>query len=211
MAWDCSARAGISPPSAQFVPPCEATYSASSSRLHTPSLSNTPRNWFFTTCSVLPRQAAISGLVFPCHTMVATMISLRLNCSRGDMSELLLFKNCGGQNDAFAPLLDSRTQKQRAQVLLHGAWADVEFRRDFLIAAALHQQLQNVLIAARNLDLFQVQHAWLLYRSVCLMLPNHHQGKHVFRQSFAISPASPSACSCGTSGYAPPRGAPAKL
>ena len=102
------------------------------------------------------------------------------------MSELLLFKNCGGQNDAFAPLLDSRTQKQRAQVLLHGAWADVEFRRDFFIAAALQQQFQNVLIAARILDLFQVQHALLLSRSICPMVRKHHKGKHVFRQTFAI-------------------------
>src|SRR6266700_4820923 len=80
------------------------------------------------------------------------------------MTHLLLFKNCGCQNYSFATLLDSSPQEQSTKVLLHGARADVELGRDFLVAAALHQQLQYILIAARDFDLFQVQHASLLER-----------------------------------------------
>src|SRR5436305_13450361 len=110
------------------------------------------------TCSVHRTMAAISGLVFPSHTMVATSISLGLNCSRGDMIHLLLFKYGCGQDYAFASLLDSRAQKERAQVLLHGAWTDAKFRCDFFIAAALHQKVENLLVAPGDFDLIEVQH-----------------------------------------------------
>jgi hypothetical protein len=110
------------------------------------------------TCSVHFTIAAISGLVFPSHTMVATSISFGLSCSRGDMIHLLLFKDGGGKDDALAPLLNARAQEKRAQVLLHGAWADAEFGGDLFIAAALHQQLQNLLVTAGDFDLIQVQH-----------------------------------------------------
>jgi hypothetical protein len=70
----------------------------------------------------------------------------------------LLFKYGGSQDDAFASLLNSRAQKKGAQVLLHGAWANAEFRCDLFIAAALHQQSQNLLVATRDFDLIQIQH-----------------------------------------------------
>src|SRR5579884_1091305 len=111
--------------SAQFSPPCDATYKASSSRLHTPSLSNTPRSWFLMTCSVQPSTSAISGLVFPCHTIVATCTSFGLNCSRGDTVHLLLLEHGRSQNYAFPTLLDPGAQKQSAQVLLNCPRADV--------------------------------------------------------------------------------------
>jgi hypothetical protein len=69
------------------------------------------------------------------------------------MIQLLLFKDCGGQDDPLTALLNSCPQKQGLQVLFHRARADVEFRCDLLIAAALHQELENFLISARNLDL----------------------------------------------------------
>jgi hypothetical protein len=74
------------------------------------------------------------------------------------MIHLLLFKYGGGQDDALAPLLDSRAQEQCAQVLLYGARADAQFRCDLFIAAALNQQLKNLLVAARNFDLIEVKH-----------------------------------------------------
>jgi hypothetical protein len=110
------------------------------------------------TCSVHRTMEAISGLVFPSHTMVATSISFGLNCSRGDMAQLLLFKYGGCQDYAFAPLLDSRAQKKRAQVLFNGAGTDAEFRSDLFIAAALNQQVKNLLVAAGDFDLIEVQH-----------------------------------------------------
>jgi hypothetical protein len=53
------------------------------------------------------------------------------------------------KNDPFTSLLDSGAQEQRAQVLFNCAGADVEFRRNLLIAATLHQRLQYVMVAAR--------------------------------------------------------------
>jgi hypothetical protein len=43
-------------------------------------------------------------------------------------------------------------------VLLDRSWADAEFRRDFFIAAALNQQMKNLLVAACDFNLIQVQH-----------------------------------------------------
>jgi hypothetical protein len=71
---------------------------------------------------------------------------------------LLLFKDGGGQDHAFAALFDSCAQKQCAQVLLDGAGADLQFRRDVFVAAPLDQQLQHLLIAAGDFDLLQIDH-----------------------------------------------------
>jgi hypothetical protein len=74
------------------------------------------------------------------------------------MIHLLLFKYGGGQDYAFASLLDTGAQKKRAQVLLYGSRADAEFGCDLFIAAALYQQLQNLLVATSNFDLIEIQH-----------------------------------------------------
>src|SRR3954470_11128704 len=107
------------------------------------------------TCSEVPNTEAISGLVLPCHTRVATRSSVRFSCSLGDMIHVLLFKYRGGQDDALAALFNSCAQEERSQVLFYGARADLEFCRDFLVAAALDQQFQHVLIAACDFDLFK--------------------------------------------------------
>jgi hypothetical protein len=74
------------------------------------------------------------------------------------MVHLLLFKYGGGQDYAFAPLLDSRAQKESAQVLLNRSWTDAKLGSDLFIAAALYKQSKNLLVAARNFDLIEVQH-----------------------------------------------------
>jgi hypothetical protein len=71
---------------------------------------------------------------------------------------LLLFKYGGCQDDALAALLDSCSEEERAQVLFHSAGTDIEFCADFFIAAALHQQFQDLLIAARDFDVLEIQH-----------------------------------------------------
>jgi hypothetical protein len=80
------------------------------------------------------------------------------------------------------PLFNAGAQEQRAQVLRHGARADLQFGRDFLVAAAFDQQLQDVLIAARDFDLLQINH--------CFPPAANGRGqcatKHLFRQTFAI-------------------------
>jgi hypothetical protein len=73
---------------------------------------------------------------------------------------LLLFENGSCQDHALAPLFNASSQKKkRAQVLLGGAGADVELIGDFLITAALHEQLQYLLVAAGDFNLFEAQHA----------------------------------------------------
>jgi hypothetical protein len=79
---------------------------------------------------------------------------------------LLLFKNRGSQNDAFAALLDSCTQEQSAQVLLDGTWADVQFGGYVFVAATRDQQFQHLLIAAGDFDLIQVDHVLPLARGI---------------------------------------------
>jgi hypothetical protein len=67
-------------------------------------------------------------------------------------------------------------------VLFHGAGTDAEFRSDFFIAAALNQQVKNLLVAAGDFDLIQVQHVFCLF---FLLECRRVSLKHVFRQSFA--------------------------
>ena len=45
---------------------------------------------------------------------------------------------------AFPSLLDARAQEQCAEVLFDRAWADVQLRRDFFVAAALHQKASEL-------------------------------------------------------------------
>jgi hypothetical protein len=74
------------------------------------------------------------------------------------MFHLLLGKHRGRQLHSFSAVPDARPQEKRPQVLLYGARADLQLRRDLFVAAALDQQLQDLLIARCNLDLVQAQH-----------------------------------------------------
>jgi hypothetical protein len=47
-------------------------------------------------------------------------------------------------------------------MLFHGPGADVQFLRDFLVAASFHQQVQNLFVALRNLDVTEIQHGRFL-------------------------------------------------
>jgi hypothetical protein len=81
------------------------------------------------------------------------------------------FRPCRGWHGQFYPFAaipDSGAQKQRAQVLLNGARADVELARNFLVAASLDQQIQHLLVAGGNFDLFQIHHASLLLLEITL-------------------------------------------
>jgi hypothetical protein len=109
------------------------------------------------------------------------------------MIHLLPFKYGGGQDYAFAPLLDSRAQKESAQVLLNRSRTDAELGSDLFIAAALDKQSKNLLVAAGNFDLIEVQHFLPFFLLKCRRLLQ----KHVLRQSFAImsNPLSGNKCS----------------
>jgi hypothetical protein len=54
---------------------------------------------------------------------------------------LLLAENRNGQLHPLAAFVDSGAQKQSAQVLLYRARTDVELACNFLVAAALHEQV----------------------------------------------------------------------
>ncbi|SPE22646.1 hypothetical protein SBA2_1020005 [Acidobacteriia bacterium SbA2] len=53
-------------------------------------------------------------------------------------------------------------------MLFYGARADVELARNLFVAAALHQQVQDLLVAGRNFDLIQVDHVAFLLPSLVL-------------------------------------------
>jgi len=68
---------------------------------------------------------------------------------------MLLCEHSGCQLDPFSAVAGARPQEQGPQMLFHRPRADVQLGRDILIAAALHQQLQDLLIPRCNLDLVQ--------------------------------------------------------
>jgi hypothetical protein len=74
------------------------------------------------------------------------------------MFRLLLLENRSRQLYPLAPIPNARPQKQSAQMLLDGARADLQLRRDLFIAAALNQKLKNFLVAGRDFDLVHVHH-----------------------------------------------------
>jgi hypothetical protein len=71
---------------------------------------------------------------------------------------LLSLENSSREFHALAAIPNSGSQKQGTQMLFHGPGADVQLLRDFLIAASFDQQLQNLFIAMRNLDVAEIQH-----------------------------------------------------
>jgi hypothetical protein len=61
-----------------------------------------------------------------------------------------------GQLHSFPAIADSGAQKQRAQMLFDGAWADIKLARNFFVAATEDEQIQNLLIAGCNFDFFDI-------------------------------------------------------
>ena len=75
----------------------------------------------------------------PSQTRPATCNSFAVSRSRGCMFHLLLLKHRGRQLHPFSAVPDTRPQEKRPQVLLNGARADVQLRRDLFVAATLDQ------------------------------------------------------------------------
>jgi hypothetical protein len=98
---------------------------------------------------------------------------------------------CGGsQPNAFASVPNSGTQKKRAQVLFHGTRTDAQLPRDFLIAAALNQQIQHLLIPGCNFYSFEVHHGNSPPVYFCLWffrLWSALSVKHILRQTFSAT------------------------
>jgi hypothetical protein len=80
----------------------------------------------------------------------------------------LLGKHGDCQFHALAALSDSSPQEQCAQVLFYGARADLELARNFLVTAALYEQVQDLLVTGRYFYLIQIDHDWFL-----LLLDDH--------------------------------------
>ena len=72
-----------------------------------------------------------------------------------------------GEFHALAAIANSGTQEKRAQVLLHGAWADVQLARNFLVAAGLDQRKQNLLVAGGHFDFGEIDHVLNLPAPTC--------------------------------------------
>jgi hypothetical protein len=71
---------------------------------------------------------------------------------------LLSLEHGGRKFHSLTAILDSGSQKQGTQMLFHGPGTDVQLLRDFLVAASFDQQVQNLFIALRNLDVAEIQH-----------------------------------------------------
>src|ERR1700687_3364837 len=78
---------------------------------------------------------------------------------------LLSLEYGGGELHPLAAILDSGSKKQSTQMLFHGPGADVQLLRDFLVAASFDQQVQNLFITLRNLDVAEIQHEAFLSES----------------------------------------------
>jgi hypothetical protein len=94
-----------------------------------------------------------------------------------------LIEHGDGQLHALAAIANSGAQKQRAEMLLDGARADIELARDFFIAAALNQQFQDLPVTGRHFDLIQIHHdnlprfsrfVFFVFRLVCFDLAESH-------------------------------------
>jgi hypothetical protein len=87
---------------------------------------------------------------------------------------LLSLEHGGRELHALAAIFDSGPQKQRTQVLFHGPGADIQLLGDFLVAASLHQEVENLFVAARNFDVAEIQHGGYLalFLAKLLSLPS---------------------------------------
>jgi len=71
---------------------------------------------------------------------------------------LLLDKYRGGQLYALATVGDSRPQEQRAEMLFHRAWVDIQSSGYFLVTATLRKKLQHFLVVRGDLDGIEIDH-----------------------------------------------------
>jgi hypothetical protein len=69
-----------------------------------------------------------------------------------------LRKHGCGKLDSLAAIPNTGAEEKRTQVLFDRARANLQLARDFFIAAALHQQIQYLLIAGRDLDFIKINH-----------------------------------------------------
>jgi hypothetical protein len=97
---------------------------------------------------------------------------------------LLFLKHRGSEFHAFSAIPDSCTQKERAQMLFHGAGTDIQLLRNVFVATALHKQLQNLFIARSDFDFVKIGHTFPSTLD-CAELYSAMMLKHELRQ---ISP-----------------------
>jgi hypothetical protein len=80
----------------------------------------------------------------------------------GSWLRFFLGEYSDGQFHALATFADSSPQEQSPQVLFYRAWTDVELACNFLVAAALDEQVQHLPIAGRHFNLIETYHALFL-------------------------------------------------
>jgi hypothetical protein len=74
---------------------------------------------------------------------------------------LFSFEDRSCELDPLTAILNAGSKKQRTQMLFHGPGANVQLLRDFLVTAPFDQQVQNLFIALRNLNVAKIQHGFL--------------------------------------------------
>jgi len=76
------------------------------------------------------------------------------------MTILLLLVRGGGELYRLMPFASFGPQKHGAQVLLHGARTDFQMAGYFLVAAALHQQPQDLRVAGSYFYVVPISQLW---------------------------------------------------
>ena len=66
-------------------------------------------------------------------------------------------------------------------MLFYGARTDVQLFRDIFVAAPLHEELQNLLVTIRDLDVVQVQHSVSLLIAAACAYPRHPSRSPILR------------------------------
>jgi hypothetical protein len=70
----------------------------------------------------------------------------------------LIIENSNRQLYAFASFANPSAQKKGAKVLFYGTRTDIELTRNLFVTAALHEQIQHLLVSRRNFDLLKINH-----------------------------------------------------
>jgi len=126
-----------------------------------------PHAQFVESCSQVVLDHLFAGAVHPRNVFVGEalphqrgkpVLPCRLTDHGAAWLHLLLDEHGRRQPHPLPPLFDARPQEQRAQVLFDRSRADAQLARDLLVAAALYQQVEDLLVTGCDLDLVEVNH-----------------------------------------------------
>jgi hypothetical protein len=96
------------------------------------------------------------GKAFPDQNRNLPFLRIETLARRHDGT--FIFVSIASQLHSFVTLVDSGSQKQHAEVLFYSSLTDIQLASNFLIAEALHEQVQDLLFAGCDFDFIEVSH-----------------------------------------------------